>query len=563
MSSENFVITGKINSVGKIDFAKEGLCVYAIAGDKNISSAKISKDGIYELSLKNKELTDNIEIKVVPEVLSKHANIIASVSKTISTEFFKKNLIEKLKLDLHISPDIFEWLGIIKKTYRMSGSVFSTKFSDYYGNSVPISIEPLPMVKIEFYEVDYLLPSPLKVMKEEYIGEAFSDPDGNYTFEFTFSYRTFPYHFLLLNKDKVPDIRAKIYQFFNGNWTLIHEDKVDWNINTNYNRSYFVPEDKVIVKPSTYPNPLTGFAFVSLGLLPIDTSRFVKGYVTSMSGDPVSVSHQPLCGMLRIFGLFAKESGVVRYKAEFAKADENGTVINDENAESIWTQIKDPLINSKWNAEIKKWLPTSLGPDKENCLYSNIDMEAENEWHEHALKITWNSANHPNGYYVVRITGYNEGNKEVGAYNMPVICVDNKAPEISLEAMRTTMGNVSECGYITLNPANRNLTFKIKAYDNEGHVLKYTLSGVRGKDGLTAGDTITVKRPDIQNNWNGALFEEIDFIIDPLPVAISHCPSVAYGFVLRVWGSATNCYSSELNSQYVSKSISLVLSENP
>ncbi len=564
MGLNGLTLAGKVKSIEGLDFAKESYYVHVIDGGKSTATAKVSEDGTYTLELNTDEICGNVEIKVVPEALCESAKNIPTISKTLSVEFLKKNLVEKLKLNLRLPPDIINWFQFISKTYNMHGTVYSTRFDLAGGNPVPVAVEPLPMVKIEFYEVDNLL-LPLKAVREDYIGEAYSDPDGNYTFSFNFKYRRYPYLYILpLTQDKVPDIRARLYQFVNGSWMLVHEDKVDWNINVNYTRSYFIPEEEVILKPGNCTNPVKDFSFVSLGLLPIDDARFIKGYVTSKPEDPVSVSHQPLCGVLRIFGLFGSDTGVVKYSAEFARADENGRPLEVDvstGAPLGWTQIYDSLYNSRWDDAKKIWGVRILGPEAGTGLYSNIDMEPESLWHEHALKITWNSANHPNGYYLLRVTGYNKDGKSTGTYQMPVIRIDNSLPQVSLTALSSTLGGISECGYVRLSPADRRLSFELTAYDSEGHVLQYQISGIRGKDALQAVKPLLVQRPDKNSCWNGVISEEVNLLIDPLPAAISHCPAVAYSFRLEVWGSATNCYSQVVSTQYAVKSTNLVIAE--
>jgi hypothetical protein len=52
-----------------------------------------------------------------------------------------------------------------------------------------------------------------------------------------------------------------------------------------------------------------------------------------------------------------------------------------------------------------------------------------------------------------------------------------------------------------------------------------------------------------------------DFIVNPLPVALAGCPSVAYNFELHVHGLATDCYNVTPGSQRVKREVNLVVSE--
>ena len=146
-------------------------------------------------------------------------------------------------------------------------------------------------------------------MTEAYLGCAYTDPDGSYDFEFDFSYKNSPWIWSVLFADKIPDIRARVSQFVDGLWTQIYEGPVDWDIAEDFHRDYFIPIDDVIPVPPEPSKPLTDFSFISVGLLPIDASRIQLGYATADPLDPYrisTISHQPFCGRLRIFGLFGE-----------------------------------------------------------------------------------------------------------------------------------------------------------------------------------------------------------------------------------------------------------------
>ncbi|KNY26821.1 hypothetical protein [Pseudobacteroides cellulosolvens] len=555
MGKENLVIKGKL--VGNnIDFAKDNLSVFAVSEKNRITSAKVNKDGTYELTVSKADDLESLEIKVLPESMKNTGNI-ASLSKTLSISDIKNLISQEDKvhnLDFYIHDNLINWFRLITRKYRMHGTVFSTVYEDDgNGTQVPISVNPVPMVKIEFYEVD----KPVIKFKasEEYIGETITDPNGNYEFNFTFTSFRYRNRILPLLYDSVPDIQARFYQFINGSWIIIHEDKVDWNIGQDFNRSYFIDSKKVTpVSVGASTSPQSGFRYLRLGLIPIDDEHFKEGYVTTKPGDPIKVSHQPFCGILRIYGLFAKNSNVVKYKVMYAKA-------STTNVTSLWNNVTDTVYNCKWNSSTSIWDIKALGPDPLTGMYQNIDTEPEGDWYDHALKITWNSANHANGYYKLKIIGYDSSDKPVGEYEMPIIRIDNNAPDISLEALGTSLGGVTPCGYLKLNPADRKIKFRIKAFDIDGHVLRYSLSGSRGKDGHPAGSSIVKYRPDTNAGWQGENSAEVEFTVDTLPNGISACPAVAYGFWLEVWGLATNGYSSVVNSQYINFHMNLVVAE--
>lgn len=563
-----YVIEGQIKSTSKIDFGKEKLAVHAFVGNVEVARGKVDAQGKYKLTFEYKDQAPATELRVLPARLSHRCSRTLTLSKTISPGRYvlKKQsaAVYYAYYDLVLPPGILTYWAKITKTYRMHGDVYATTFVGT--PPIPISTEPLPAAKIEFYEVDtpmfwvagkwvagkwvWVEPE----LTKAYLGYAYTAPDGSYEFEFDFSYKTGPI-WVWPFPDKVPDIRARISQFVDGLWKQVYEGPVDWNIVGDFHRDYFVPvEDTFPIPPEPVP-PDEGFRFTSVGLLPIDETRISGGYATAQPGDPdriAGISHQPFCGTLRIFGLFAETPPVASYKVQIADADENGPT-------GIWRDATDPLHNRKWNDVERRWEPMILGPNPATGCYQNIDTEPEGDWHEHALKVTWNTANEPNGYYALRIIGYDAGAAEVGTFEMPVMRVDNDRPEASIEVM----GSVTECGALTLG-VGRKITFRITAHDPEGHVRRYWISGSRGRGASPAGTPIDEWRPDPTDLWIGVENHIVDFTVDvlpPPPSALAGCTTLAYNFELHVWGLATDCYNVTPGSQWVKRETNLVVSE--
>jgi hypothetical protein len=256
---------------------------------------------------------------------------------------------------------------------------------------------------------------------------------------------------------------------------------------------------------------------------------------------------------LRIFGLFAEAPPVATYKVQIAEADELG-------ATGSWDDLTDSLTNRKWNSTLHKWEPLNLGPDPVTGKYQNIDTEPEADWHEHALKVTWNSVNYPNGYYSLRVIGYDASNTEVGTFEMPVVRVDNSVPEAKLEIVGTSVGGVTPCGALQLG-ADRGIQFMVTAQDPEGHVRQYWLSGTRGKEAVYAGAPISKSRPDSNDNWTGDINEFVTFTANTLPISLITCSMLAYNFELHVWGLSTDGYNVTPGSQRAKRETNLIVSE--
>ncbi|HAC65921.1 MAG TPA: hypothetical protein DCF68_20905, partial [Cyanothece sp. UBA12306] len=454
--------------------------------------------------------------------------------------------------------DVVHLLLIVTKTYRLQGTVYATTFA----GSMPIAIEPLPAAKLEFYEVDtpILWLDSTPPLSEGYLGYAYSGPDGSYDFEFDFSYTPWIIYWWWL--DRVPDVRVRISQFDDGIWQEVYEGPVDWNIAEDFRRDYFIPIEDLIPLVDSGVKPSEGFRFLSLGLLPIDATRIVDGYASAKTGDPdriSKISHQPLCDRLRIFGLFAESPPVASYLVEIAQVA-NASV--DLSSTSIaWKPVTDPLHNRKWNDTQRRWDFQVLGPDPTTRRYQNIDTQPEADWHEHSLKITWMTANEPDGYYALRITGYDAANNPVGdVHYMPILRIDNSKPDVSLESISTSMGNVTPCGAMQLG-SDRQIQFVITAYDPQGHVRSYHLSGTRGKDASVAGSTISVVRPDPEDTWTGVTNHKENFNVDLLPPPVISCSMLAYNFELHVYGLSTNGYDVTPPSQRVKREVNLIVSE--
>jgi hypothetical protein len=550
-----YTIEGQVKSAGKIEFTTEKLVVHALINGVELASAGVDARGKYKLTFNYREQPPATELCLLPTGVPLSSGQGLALTKIVSAARYatKKSGTYNAIHDLLVPLDYVKIWGTVTKNYHMHGVVYATTF--LWG--MPISVEPLPAAKIEFYEADVpfiWLFGTEPALTEAYLGHAYTAPDGSYDFTFNFSYKTGFYTWYWLFTDKVPDIRARISQFVDGLWKQVYEGPVDWNIVQDFHRDYFVPKEDVIPVPPGGVKPTEGFRFISLGLLPIDTTRIQLGYGTAQPSDPVAgISHQPFCGTLRIFGLFAESPPVVSYKVQIATADEDSVV-------GTWQDVGDPLYNRRWNDVSHVWEAMVLGPDPVTGRYQNIDTQPEADWHEHALKVTWNSANVNNGYYALRVIGYDAASTEVGTFQMPIVRVDNSLPEISLETIGTSVGAVTKCGALKLG-LDRKIQFRVTAHDAEGHVKRYWLSGTRGKAATSAGATIQETRPDPANRWVGVSNKLVEFTIAALPADLVGCPAVAYNFELHARGLATDGYSAEPVSQWEERENNLVVAE--
>lgn len=533
------IVSGKIANLSEDHVARIRPVAKAVLDGKTVAECEIAKDGSFELPLKKPM---PVEIKVTP----KGNDEIHLAKRNISELAFKKDRAEMvLATDTKLLDRMIFLLGT---TYRIYGTVYS-------GTVSPLALDPLAGVRIDFYEYDpagILFPFPTTESKE-FLGSAYTNQVGEYDFDFFLPIRL-AYWYLFPMMDRTPDIRVEIMQFHNGNWVKVFEQtNTDWNIDTEFHRDYLIPEGDVIPQPPGGSFPDSGFKPISVGLLP--TTRLDKGYATAVAGDPSrvrNIHNQPLAGNLRLFGLFAAAPPVATYKVQIATANEDGPT-------GSWSDLTDPLINRQWDAADSDFKPITLGPD-ENNHYQNIDTLPEADWHEHSLKFTWNSTNHPDGYYCLKVTGYAADNSEVCEQELPVMRIDNTAPQVSVEAVETIDGTVDDCGVLFLPdapPHDRWIRFNVQAYHPQGHLLKYELRGSLGKNAVSAGSTIVRSRPNPDQPWNGEYSGTENF-----RVVSTICDPVAANFELWAWGAGTDCYAHMINPQIVRDETNLVVSES-
>ena len=556
-TATTYVIEGQVRTSKKTDFASDKLAVHAVIKGVEVARAEVDAKGRYEVTFEYNDQPPNTELRILPAKIPLRKSKGFAISKTVSFARYRRDeTIYRAAMDIRVAEEYFATWRRVTEEYRMHGVVWATTFRD---DGSVLSVEPLPAAKIEFYEVDFNPFGFSSVPTESYLGYAYTAPDGSYDFTFNFSYQT---GIVYIYADQVPDIRARISQFVDGLWTQVYEGPVDWNVVQDFHCDYFVPIEDVIPVPDSPIKPEEGFRFVSLGLLPIDDDHIQLGYAFSQEDDPIDVSHQPFCDTLRIFGLWAAVPPVSTYKIQIAATEDGDTVPEDEDP--AWQDVTDPLRNSKWNETMRSWDVKVLGPNPDTGRYQNIDIEPEADWHEHALKVTWNSRNVADGYYALRIIGYDASDVEVATFRMPIIRVDNSLPdEIELEVVGTPLEPVTDCGGIQLpdDPENRKIMFMVTALDAEGHVKRYMLSWSRGKDGVSVFGTWKTRPTSPVAGWVGWDDEPEEISPSALPSELSDCPAVAYNVELHVRGLSTDGYSAEPTSQWAKRECNLVVYE--
>ncbi len=571
MSKNRYEIEGNLRSRAEVDFAEAPLAVLAFLRGEEVGHGGVDEHGHYRITFESDEAPAATELRVLPAGLAERGSGCPALAKTFNaSRYVARNHGEDgyhASLDLPVPQDYRDAMDqVATETYRFAGNVYTVE-----GVSPLQSFEPLPGARIDFYEVDWPASVPLPPYldpasegitwspeTEQLLGSVETGPDGSFDFQFDFSVMLGPgWPPLPLGTDVRPDVRVRIHQFVDGTWTRVWEGATKWNVGEVMHCRFLVPKGDTFPVPDPGVKPEVGFSFTSLGLLPLDASHLAGGYVSGLAGDPAKVAglrHQPLCGKLRIFGLFAESPAVASYRVQFAEGDPAG-------ATGSWQTVTDPLNNRRWNEAEMKWEHVVLGPDPDTGRYRNVDVEADADWHEHALKVTWNTANVPNGFYALRITGYDAAGSDLGSFEMPVLRVDNDPPMVDFEAL-----DAGVCGGVALSSAPktpRAIRFRIVAHDSEGHVLQYEIHATRGRDAQDAYDLKEERDPNT-DLWAGTPpGGDVQWLAMPaLPPELASCTSaLAYNFELAAQGLATDCYSRTNSSQRIKEEVNLIVAE--
>jgi hypothetical protein len=540
IGKRKYEIDGILTTTNGEKLPKVELSVHAFIAGVEIAHAVVDEKGRYKLGLEYGDQLQPTELRVIPARFSATPTSVTGFSRTISPHRFiqKKGVAESYTATVNFSiPDSFAvYINRVTKKYNMKGEIYS--FTGTATNM--ISVDIVKGVKIEFWQ----LAMPMS-RSESYLGEAYADNQGHYEFSFRYRYN----EGTIFGINKVPDIRARIFQFVSGVWKEIFSSPVDWDIVQDFHRDYFIPAMNVIPVPDSGIYPSVGFRFCSIGLLEIDSNHIKEGYAFAVPEDDFRINgiyHQPFCGTLRIFGLFAQAPKIAKYKVQIADATKTGAIIQADTKKPNWRDLSDQLTNRKYNAITKVYDSIALGPDSSGH-YINVDIDPELDWHEHALKITWNTANVPNGYYAMQIIGYEQDNKAHEFIMDFVLKIYNNAPMAKIDVVDPS---ADKCGALKLE-SERKICFNVIAFDHEDHILRYWIQSTRGKSAESSGNDIVKSNG---TNINGV---QETFVVASVPP----CKDTAYNFELWVQGSPTDCYSVELSSMRVRDETNLIVSE--
>ncbi|WP_319587826.1 hypothetical protein [uncultured Desulfobulbus sp.] len=570
-------VKGSIDKVGATEFNRGMFNAGIFSKGKLLGEGPLDENGAYNFTLDAAELPVGLELAFYPASVKAEEAGTMAIRRSVPQASIKSKKKDLYEISLNASLPKFFLDEVIRRTqkYTIHGSLYLQH---------PTYFASLAGCRIDFYEVDSIkdridfLPEPGLprypeiLRRDDFLGSAYSDATGAYTFSFKFGmlwkkpgtivareeeFSPFKPKLPGLNPtfDYKPDIRARFSQFINGTWTRIYEapmTEFDWNIGTDFHRDYIIPADCAVIPGSAGSAPSTGFRFHTIGLLPVDTTRIVGGYAFAQVGDPCGTfACHPFCATLRIYGLFAASHAVTSYLVETLKTDNAGNALDGET----WQRLADSLSNLKWNDTTHRWVVESLVlPDGK---FRNIDIEPENMWLEHSFKAAWNTFNCVDGYYKLRITGFNVSNVQVAQQEMPMVRIDNSKPDAYLDVSSPA---ATTCGDLLLT-SDRTITFRVTAHHAQGHMNYLQIWGNRGRYAETAGESVTAHRPDANAIWNGVINELEIFTLALRSTTTIHCATMAYGFHLVAQGLGTNGYGINLEMKRAYGETNLIVTE--
>jgi len=279
--------------------------------------------------------------------------------------------------------------------------------------------------------------------------------------------------------------------------------------------------------------------FMGVGHVPISAISD-EGYATTDDAYFFKVKNAPFGGTLNIFGNLSnfKSLGATHYKVLVSKDGESPV----------------PLTNS-WNAY--KWDPTdseyklvAVVPDPSTGKYAIPDEYPLNAawWYPSFLIMRWPSGS--NGLYTFSLELYDA----TGTDPIPVtleeltVLIDNSPPQVEIQKIfqnKPPLRELEAC--VMANDGLNEFSFRIKAYDTEGHLHSWRLKALYANNRVLpiASDCYEshISPPDYTPVlWPGVINHSVAV---PAPGLECNC---AYTFYLWAWGRTTNGYN---RTQYV------------
>ncbi len=233
--------------------------------------------------------------------------------------------------------------------------------------------------------------------------------------------------------------------------------------------------------PSIPVDPL-GPGIKGVGHIPRSNIIPSDGYAdTWTEPDPIlRVKDASFGSTIDVKGDFAalKAKKAVKYKIVYSK--DSGP---DQTLTQTWT-------NYEWDGTTGKYIARAIKPDsngKYDCLPDPL-----NDWYWDDLIMRWKTPAFGNGVYTLKLYAYDITDAVIGGGvffggTLPIV-IDNTPPQVEIKEVyhdkSGSMTTLSECGIVTIDKttADDGFRFRVKALEDEGHLLHYYMKAHYGKN---------------------------------------------------------------------------------
>jgi hypothetical protein len=461
------------------------------------------------------------------------------------------------------------------KSYKIKGKV-----------ALKSNGKPVPYALVEIFDVspadgNYSITSIVTSPKD-----IITSKDGSFEASFVFSG-------ISESEGRRPDVIFRVSQTISGISKYIYNEnpslQTRWNIGDFLYVDIQADESAVALEPSlSNQHPGDFFIFTRIGEIPVGNigkNGYAYPYPMS-SGDVASKDcNQPFGGTLSIGGwfgkkLFAAPLNMVYYKIQIAEGDKKPS---NPDWDSGWIDIKEPLINYRYDTTQKQWVAEVMGPkavgsvSKTENLYKPAWNTGMIPWTFPDLLIRLDTTKLKAGLHTLRVKGFDGNGKEISAikmdpsYGLLKLELDNTLPgnpgfepcrilsikHKSASGIETDL-NKNECQSLPFSDGIMAVEFE--AFDIRGHLREYSLHAYWGHNHLVVPQPKTpnlavdnYKDHAASLKWAGSYplvgkAFRIEYkatsptVSDDIGYNEFEMPSCAYQFRLRVDKRTTNGY---------------------
>jgi DNA-binding beta-propeller fold protein YncE len=306
----------------------------------------------------------------------------------------------------------------------------------------------------------------------------------------------------------------------------------------------YVATNDFVVRVDLNVLPMAEPVFLAVGNVP--STSIIDGYATTTPGYWYQVKDSPFGGTLNIFGNLSnfKSLGATHYRVKVSKDGGAPTTLTN-----TWT-------TGHWNpvTSVFESAPIAPIPGDDRYLIPAEYPTFPQRWSPPFLMMRWPSS--VNGMYtfsveIWQLSGAIWTNLTAllpPAKNQLTLLIDNDPPDVDLlniywhnDVAHTSP--IPACTIVKNPPFTTNVfDFQLRAYDANGHLLSYTLTGYWGHN--LSGTVIPTDSYSSHINADGLHLWRGQFnLIGPLPAGWAAPCNCAYTFFVGAWKRTIDGYS--------------------